>query len=203
MEFIEYLRAIKKRWVFVVVLTVIIALLGMVAANFIAKKYDVSISLAIAREGKQETVDYKYDGYYAIQASEIFSENVESWFYSAEIVKQILDKAEVQMDVRNVNAYQRFFSARKLAAQNVQVKFTASSEEQAQEILMAVDEVVNKRTKILNEASDGAFFTVIMESPIVVDRTPDYAIGVIAGAVVGLIVSIFLVFIFAYLKKQE
>ena len=75
---------IKYRW-----LIVIIAITGLASALVFSilrpAYYDTSLAFSINRINLQTTENYQYDGYYAIQASDLFSQTVMSWMMTPSV----------------------------------------------------------------------------------------------------------------------
>lgn len=204
MELIDYLRVISRRKVLIIVLVAVITIGGVLLVEFLPEAQYTSISLAVGREGKQETQDYKYDGFYSLQASELFAETVVSWFLSPEIVSDIFEGAGIDPGTENLREMSRIFDAEQLASQNVLVKFTTNSEEDADKLVASMKKVLAERTKILNEASgDDANFAVIARDPITVPRNPELWLTILISFIVGVVVSFGVAFLADYMEKNR
>lgn len=204
MELIDYLNIVSKRKALIVTLIILIVVGGILFSVLIPEAYLTSVSLAVSREGRQDTQDYKYDGYYSLQASELFSETVVSWFLSPEVVTDIFEKAEIDPETENLRELSHIFDAEKLAAQNVLVKFKTSNKDDAEKLSRAMQEVVTERTKILNSASgEDAKFTVIVKDPITVSGSPEMWLIAIISLVVGVVMSIGIAFLVDYIGRSK
>jgi len=77
--------------------------------------FDVSLSLSVAPQEREQTQDYQYDGYYALQAADIFSDTVASFFQSPENVVEIYKKAELPLPSEDFKILKKIFTAKKIA----------------------------------------------------------------------------------------
>ena len=91
MELRDKTRLFKKYWGWLVIITVLATILSFVFAYFKPVNFDTSISFSINRINKQKTEEYQYDDYYAIQASDLFSQTVMSWFLTPSVLLEIYD----------------------------------------------------------------------------------------------------------------
>ncbi|EKD49189.1 MAG: hypothetical protein ACD_63C00232G0003 [uncultured bacterium] len=196
-----YADILKSRIHIVIITTVIVLVVSIVVTYLLPKKYAISISINVDVSDKQDTQDYKYSRYYSIQASEKFAETVTSWFKSPEVVSEIFTKADLDYGTTNFRKLSRIFDAEFLAAQNVEVDFEASTNDEAQKLLAAIREVVSEKTQRLNR-EEKAEFVATIHNPIVVLKDKDVLLNAVAGIVVGLILGIALAYFLEYWRRE-
>lgn len=204
MELIDYLKVISSKKVLIIILMIVITASSVLVYYFMPEKLETSVAIAIAREGKQETQDYKYDGFYSLQASELFADTVVSWFLSPEIVNSIYDGAGIDLGDKTLRELSRVFDAEKMASQNVLIKFTASNSNEASQVVDSMKTILSERTQILNKAnSEDAKFTVIIKDPITVSHKVKIWVVTLISIVVSFFVSLFIAFLFEYIEKAK
>jgi capsular polysaccharide biosynthesis protein len=116
MELKEYIKIIKKRSKLILVVATITGSFAFLFSTIQPVKYETSLSLFINKNETQETDDFKYDGYYALQASEIIADSIEQWLKSPEFVNAVYQKAQVDQDFRNIKSYTKKFTAKNVGA---------------------------------------------------------------------------------------
>jgi len=204
MEFKEYLKIIKQNIRLVLVVAVLTALFSFIFSVIQPVKHETSLSLLIGKNKTQQTDDFKYDGYYALQASEIIADSIQQWIKSPEIVSAVYQKARIDSDFKNIKGYTKKFTAKKMSSQYVEVKFNAATEEGAEKISQAIVEVINNKVEALEKNSEGevAFFIESGE-PIIIKSKPDLLFNLFIGFISGLVLGVFAVFGREYFSNKK
>jgi len=162
--------------------------------------YTTSIAFTVNRINKQPTPDYQFDGYYALQASDLFSETVVSWFLTPSVIVEIYDAAGVDPHVTSLNALTSRFKIKKYSSQNLVVKFTEASPDTAAKIAKAVIRTVESKAAELNQSADRkALFEVVGAKPVTVQDSNQLVLVGIVGLVIGLFLTTILVGLFTAL----
>lgn len=188
-KLVSYL--LKYRFVF------IFALLMAVVAGFwewqSAGKFDVSLVLTVNRYGIQQSPDYRYDNYYALKASDEFSDTVAGWFETPEMAQAILKKTGLDSWSQNLNALSRRFKAAKIAPNLVEVRFSAQSEEEAKILAKAIGQLGAQKVDVINSASSqNISFLLLVGEPVIVKNAGIIWWNIFSGFLVGLAVGFFL-----------
>lgn len=165
--------------------------------------YTSSISFAVNRINKQET-QYYDDSYYGIQAADLFSQTVISWFMTPSVLLEIYDQSGVDPKITTIEKFTSRFKTKKYSAQNIVVKFTERDRETAEKISDAAVLVMESKAADLNRsANNKALFEIVAAKPVIVEnRINIYLVGAI-GLVVGFLLSIVLVYLKEYLKGND
>ncbi len=181
--------ALRYKTLLLVVLLVPPVLAGVFAMNR-TDTYTTSIAFTVNRINKQPTPDYQFDGYYALQASDLFSETVVSWFLTPSVIVEIYDAAGVDPRVTSLGALTSRFKIKKYSSQNLVVKFTEATQADAVKIGSAVISTVEAKAAELNQTADRkALFEVVGGKPVTVHDSKQ----VVLVSVVGLVIGLFLV----------
>ncbi len=184
------LSAMKHRVLSVVALAVIGAVVAVIVAQFSPVTYKTSISFGINRINIKETGDYQYDGYYAIQASDLFAKTVVSWFLTPSVLLEMYDRAGIDPDISSLDQFTGRFKTRQYSAQNVVVTFNERTQEVADTISGAIIAVVEERAAAANQTAESApLFEVRGSSPVIVDQRPNAPFSAAAGAAAGIVVG--------------
>lgn len=193
MELKQYIAIFKKRKniiinsaVFLVVLTVVLSFAKPVS-------YDNDLALLISRNGTQNTGDYKYDGYYAAQASDVFGDNVSQWLASASLVKEIYSRANTGSSPDSLRGFSKYFKARKLSSQYVEVRYRTPDNDSPAKLARAIVDVLQEKADALRAASgDEVSFKIIYSDPLIIESPNNIFLNAALALFGGLLAGIFL-----------
>ncbi len=192
-----YLRYRSALLAFVVLVTATVAIVAARAQP----KYVTSLSIAVNRVNVQETPDYQFDGYYAIQASDLFSQTLLSWFLTPSVLVEFYDHAGLDPQMTTLHEVVSRFRARKFAAQNIVIQFTEQTEERARKLAAAITEVVQERSRSLEKSPQGtATFDVVPAQPVIVAVKPDVLLALLAAFVSSILLGVAGISILRYLS---
>lgn len=174
-------------WTLLIVF-VVVATAGTFIVSMQAKpKYLTSLSIAVNRVNRQTTVDYQYDGYYALQASDLFSQTLLSWFLTPSVLLDFYQKAGVDPHITTTNELVSRFRARKFAAQNIVIQFTDANRDTAQKLADGISAVVHDRSASLDKTSSGdATFDVVPSQAVIVEAKPNVLLNTLAAFVASI-----------------
>lgn len=193
MEFREYLRIFKKQKNIIINSIVILAVLATALSLAKPESYDSDLILLISRNGTQETGDYKYDGYYAVQASDIFADNVSQWLGSASLAKEIYSRAGVESDSGTLKSLTKLFAAKKLSSQYVEVRYATADSQSAVKLARAIADVLGERAEALRTASSEEIsFKIIYNDPLTIKSPNNLPLNIVLAILGGLFLGIFL-----------
>jgi capsular polysaccharide biosynthesis protein len=204
MELKDYLKILTQHKKIIIVLTLLIALAAFLYAYLQPVVYDTSISFTINRTAKQKTADYQYDGYYAIQASNLFAQTIMSWLMTPAFVLEVYQEAGVAPAVQSLDKLGSHFSSQRLSPQNVAVRFKEKDEATAKKIGRALIDKVEKKSSEINKTSEGdSLFNVVGYEPVIAPYKLSVKLATLIGFIVGFLFSCFLVYVVEYFKMQK
>lgn len=182
-----------------------ITLVGLVATvvfSLLEKPYyDTSISFSINQTNKQDTADYQYDGYYAIQASDLFSQTVMSWFLTPSVLLEIYQGAGIDPQISSIDEITSRFKTKKFSPQNIVVRYKERDRETAQKIAAAIVNVIEERAAASNQSSDNkSLFEVKGGEPVIVERQPNVLLNTGIGLVASIVLSLIAAYSIGYLR---
>lgn len=202
MDLREYIKIIQKdlKIFLVIILSIVIAVLAYF--YFQPVSYRASLTLNVTRSGIQETQDYRYDGFYRLQADERFAETLSEWFRSPRVVSDIFSRAKISSDKFSLEYLSKNISAQKRSSQIVEVTFSSISQEQAEKIASAGVEIVSQMTEKLNaEQNEKNWFKIIAEKPVISKYVPSYKTIFIAAFLAGIFLAFWVVMFRHYFRK--
>lgn len=193
MELKEYIRIFKKEKN--IINTSVLVLFFLVLAFSLLKEvfYENDMLLLISRSGTQKTEYYKYDGYYAVQASDVFADNISQWLASASVANEIYIRAKAENEMRSLKDYSKIFKADKLSSQYVRVRYQTKDKETAKSLARAMTDVLQEKADLLSASSaEQIGFKVIYSDPLSVENKSDLLLNGLLAIIAGLFLGIFM-----------
>ncbi len=133
-------------WVIISISILLSGVIGGLLPQFLIQGYDVSISLNIHQSRESSDTYYSYDGYYAMQAEELISENVSRWFMSPAFVEEIISQSEPDLAEQiSLRELRSLFQVEQLSATIVEVRFNVLEAELGHRRAEAIAEVLRIR----------------------------------------------------------
>ena len=187
MTLFAFLKIINQNKTKIIAIALIVGILSVLIAQFLPTKYDASVALNVIRVNREETSDYQYDGFYAIQASNLFAETIVSWLETPAVVKEIYEQSGKKGAISGLSSLAGAFKTKKLSSQNIIVKFSSKTEEEAKTLASSLVSVIEKKAQSSLETSKKeAVFEVKSDDPVIIKRAYGAAITFFAGLITGL-----------------
>lgn len=195
MELRNFIYIIRRSLIWIVITAVVTGAAGLILALQTPVSYDTSLAFAINRINKQATADYQYDGYYAIQASDLFAQTVTSWIATPSILLEMYERADVDPQIKSLSSFSSRFTTKKYSSQNIGIRFSERDQETAEKLSAAIIGVLSEKTSAINKTADAkALFEIVGSQPVIVKTQPApilwAALGVIAGALAALLLVV-------------
>jgi len=153
------------------------------------RQWDAAIDLTIPVPSRSETTNYEYDGYYALQATDLFSNTLAGWFKSPDFVVRVYAKAKVPLKKSSLRNLEKMFTVKKISGQFVTVAYRVTNEQEASDIGDALVNNIKERVDAFNNNGNHfLMFSVLVGKPMVVLSTRN---PVADALVAGLIVLVF------------
>lgn len=92
----------------------------------------VHYSYLVSLSEREETPDFEFDGYYALQATDLFAATLAEWLTTPEVVVAAYRAAGLEPGTEDPRALTRLVEARKSAPQLVEVTVKGSSQAEAE-----------------------------------------------------------------------
>lgn len=173
-----------------VVFVLVVTLATLVVSIRKEPRYLTSLSIAVNRINRQITTDYQYDGYYALQASDLFSQTLLSWFLTPSVLLDFYQRAGIGPNITTANELVSRFRARKFAAQNIVIQFTERDRDTAKKLADGISAVVRERSASLDSNVGGdATFDVVPSQPVIVETKPNILLNTIAALLASILIG--------------
>lgn len=195
MELKEYIKIFKKEKNVISSAVLLVLVLTLAFSGLKGVSYENDMLLLISRSGTQNTADYKYDGYYAVQASDIFADNVSQWLASASVASEIYIRAKEESEMKTLKNFSKVFKADKLSSQYVRVRYQTKNKETAISLAHAITDVLQKKADLLSASSaEQIGFKVIYSDPLSIESKSDFllngVLAIIGGMFLGILMAL-------------
>lgn len=193
MELDGYLRATLRRRTLVISLTLLGGIIAFVLSYLTPVRYDVAVASTIQRVNGQNTEQFQYDEYYALQSVDLVAQTIVSWFSTPSFVVAVYEQAGFDPAVQSVGELSRRFEARKYSGQNVVINFTQESRDSAEKLAQGIIALVGERVpQLVQDANDSGAFAIDFDAPVISERKANQLLDTILGLLVGLFVALFI-----------
>ncbi len=203
MELRDFVRIFTKQRPLLMSIVVASALLGWCVWWLQPLCVAADLTLNIARTGVQQTNDYRYDGFYRLQADERFADTVVRWLGSPRMVEDIALAAKARPISGAPWQFGPAFQAERLSSQVIRVIYRARTNDEAKRLAQGILARVNQETAALNgSAQDESWFVVRGEEPVVTDGRFVWPKALGIAFVLGLFVAFWTGLVRHYWKRK-
>lgn len=170
----------------IVLVAVLAAVVTAVLTTRLPRQVEVVQTLTIPVPDRPSTNEYEFDGYYALQATEIFADTLAGWLTSADLVAEAYDRAAMPRPATSVRRLARVFVARKVSGQLVELRFQTAREADARRLLQEVDRLIAERAVAFNESGRSALaFSIHPQDPLILPVQRSVPIRALVAALVA------------------
>lgn len=203
----QFLDTLSLTWRYRWLILVVIFIPTILAVSFAATRpesFSTSLAFTVNRINKQDVKEYQYDGYYALQASDLFTETVVSWFLTPSVIVEMYDAAGVPANVQDLSSLTARFKIKKYSSQNLGVTFTSFSRADAEKLAAAVVKTVEVKASQLNQSADRkALFEVVGSKPVTVERSRQALLVGVVGFILGAFLAVLLMGLLGALRGHH
>jgi hypothetical protein len=194
-----YRNFFKKYALFLAIITIVGASIGLAITKLLPPSYDVSLSLDIERKAVPTDKFYTYDGYYAIQATELFAKSVESWFVTPSFVEDVLKNADKSdLDQLSVKDFRRVFTPEQISANLVEIRFGVKDSA----LGGSLTEAINSSIGSYIETRDIQDYTIRVGDPVIRQKEYNPIFFALGGLVLAFALGVSIAAIKEYYWKK-
>ena len=202
MELKEYIMILRKNIGFFLTILAIFVSGGVIFALVQPQSYHAALTLNVTRDGLQKTDNYRYDSLYRLQADERFADTVVRWLESPRVSADILNDAKIDTNTLAENKLAKYFKARRLSSQIVQVDFAAARADLAGNISDSVKKIINAESEKLNAVQkEDAWFIIIGGEPVVRPGKLQSGVVILVSLLAGIFIGLWAVLIKNYFTQ--
>lgn len=201
MDLKEYIQIIKTNSRLFLVIVALSVVGGFTYSYISSKSFETSLTLNITRIGSQKTPDFKYDGFYRLQADEKFAETVVEWLKSPRIVYDIYTEAGAYSQKLTMSRLAKSLRSEKLSSQLVSVNFSAPDEKTSQKIAGAISKIISENIQSLNkDQKEDTWFEIVARDPVIMKKSYEKETVLLFSLLVGIFLGFWAAMVRHYLK---
>jgi capsular polysaccharide biosynthesis protein len=164
-EFKPYISALRRYLPVVLVVTVVATLIAYGVASRFKPTYQVHFSYVVSLTQRDVTPDYRFDGFYALQATDLFAATLAGWIKTPEHVVAAYEEAGIVLPSRDAREVVKAVEAVKTGPQLVQVTVKGEKEEDAQDLAKGLQTVIERQVENYHDKGTPAIgFAVVTDT---------------------------------------
>jgi len=203
MELKEILILLQKNLRLLMVFSLLGALLLFLLASFWPVSYKAIVTMYIQRVPEKAENVYSYDGYYAGQAAESYTDTVKGLVGTMDITKRAAEIAGLPTDAVYIKNLAKKIKIQKSAPQLVEVTVSLGDREQAKKLALGLAQSASERARLLNQEGDkNLTINIINPDPLVEKSVFNPYLFSLVGALTGLLLALILICFKDYLKES-
>ncbi len=181
------LNRVQSRLPLVLIISVFLAVAVFAMIRNKDPVYEIHFSYLVSLKEREGGEDYRYDGYYALQATDLFTATLAQWIKAPEVVAGVREKAgyPVSNDSKEVVSSVK---AVKTAPQLIEVTIVDDDRERAEKILKGLEDVVSTMIEAYNESDAELVFEMMRTNSWVGQKK-------LSATIISLLVFVFAVFL--------
>lgn len=212
MELKNYLEVLKKNWILIVLITLVAGFSAYFFTNSQKPIYEGGLTMMVSPVPKDDGINknyYSYDGFYALQSSQLFTNNISSWLNSPDVVIDIYKQAKINIDASQVTELKTKISTTLRSAQSannmVDALFTDSKKENITKLSDAAFIIIDEKVQQFNQSTSNKITYRVerLANPFSVEILPKVNLNTTIGLIGGFILGIFLAFLINYFQKSK
>lgn len=199
----DYLKTVLDQKVLILAVAIVVAILSFAIPYALPERTISETTFIVTAVNRQQSEDFQYDNYYAIQAAELVSGTVETLLESPNVVKQAYLNAGLREE-DDAYAIAKDVKSNQETSHLISLKVTDDSRDGASQAVDALFVEAEKQVENLEATADGrsAFQLEKGEKTFVSNKkSPILMTGI--GLIAGLFLGFALTFLRVYLTDDE
>lgn len=181
-----------------ILIGVVAAGIALVVVRQIPPVHQTHYSYFVSLVEREESLEYRFDGYYALQATELFTTTLAGLAQAPEIVAAAYEAAHLPLPTQDPRQLVRRVNARKVAPQLVEITIRETDQARAQQLAEGLTaELTDHVARYNTESIPGLAFKVTATEPWHGTRGVAVSVIVVATFVftVFILINIWLLFV--------
>lgn len=191
MELKHYLTTLQKHTKAILGVAALLTVAVGVVSAYWPTRYRSELTVYVQRVPEDPPAgDYTYDGFYAQQAAEAYTDTVEGFLQSRDILRQALAASSLKTDPAMVRAVEKQLEVEKVAPQLINVALTMETQTKATTLIKEIAAATKERTKTLNQQENEAMVIgLVNPNPLESTVKPWLELNVLVGFLGGLMLA--------------
>jgi len=144
-DVVNTLYALRRNFFLILGVSIVISILAYGIAKKVPGVYEVHFSYMVSMELQDTPSAFRYDGFYALSAADLFSATLASIAISPETIVAMFHRAGISLPTQDATDLGRIVRSKKEASQFVHLTVRDSSKNNAEKLTTALISVMNER----------------------------------------------------------
>lgn len=204
MELKEFLNILKFSWKKIAFSGLLLAILAYAGSLIYPTKYHAQVSVYVQKTPEiSKAGDYTFDGYYALQTAEGYTDTVVGFLQAPDVIRRGLEISNLPADAPQINYFSKKIKVEKAAPQLIDLSVTLQGKELSSTLVAAIAQAAQERTRILNQEGTGQLtLNLVNKEPLVSEVKPFKELNAAVGLLLGVFLSTGSVLFFNYLRTS-
>lgn len=161
-----YMKLLQKRAPLILLVSVLAALVAYGVVNRVKPSHIVHFSYVVSLVQRDTAPEFRFDGFYAIQATDLFASTLASWMKTPEQIVAAYQEAGLELPASDAREILKAVEATKTGPQLVQVAVKNATKEKAESLAQGLQTVVEKQVATYHDKGTPAIaFRVVADTP--------------------------------------
>ena len=205
MELRDYFKIIGRHLTVFIVIVIIGGISAFTFTKTQPTTYTASTTFTVNKNSalkQSQTSYYLYDNYYNVQSAGLFSQIVTTWFESPSLVKEIYNKAGIDLPNVSQRKLSKTFKAVREEPATINVTISGDDKDKLDKLINAAAAVLQDKTNELGKNQD-SYYEIAKFTPIVSQNTPSLWLNTLIGLMAGILVGAIVALGIAYFKEEN
>lgn len=177
----QYWHAFVGRLPQFLLISVVCAVAALLVVQNLPRRQQVHFSYLVSLSERESASDYRFDGYYALQATDLFAATLAEWVRTPEVIVMAYQDAGLTLPSDDPRQLVSQVESRKASSQLVQVTVKKEDRETALKLAQGLQVAIDRNLALYHDKGIPALrFQVVATTPWA--GTRPVATGVIVGA---------------------
>lgn len=198
MEITDIFKIIQKRFLLIIAAGIFGGLLGFLVAEITPAKYVASATIAVSKKVEpSKDGSFSYEGYYAGQTADKFSETVFGILKSKSLASETLTKLNYPVNFKTLKNFLGAVFVRKSAPSLLYLEVKGGTEAEAKSFAEGLISSLNEEVFRIFDEQSGLSVSLISGKPVLERVESSLILNMIIGSIIGFGISL----AFAILRK--
>jgi len=164
-EYKQYLRLLHRRLPLWLLISLAAAAITYVVVARQGTSYIVHSSYLVSLAERETTSQYTFDGFYALQATDLFTATLAKWLTAPENIVAAYKAAGLPLPGLSARVLQRSITATKTAPQLIAVEVHSQNQNEAEQLAEAAAAVMKQNVQLYHDEGTPALHFAVVTTP--------------------------------------
>ena len=162
----HYLFQLRRRLPMVILVSIVVFMAVYTILRRQGVIHEVHFSYIVSLEDRQQTAQYQFDGYYTLQAIELFTDTLSNLITTPELLVRAYEQAKLPLPNLTARTLQGAVTAEQIGPQLVHVTVRDKNREVAEKLSKSLMNVVGQDVEVYqNQGKPAVKFQIVASEP--------------------------------------